>query len=153
MGFSEGTDTILNWTEHNTVLNLGPWSRFVKCMEYCFIHVRWVNGDGPAIKRRTRDRKVVGSSPGRTGGRIFFSRFNILCWFLFRYPFHPRVTKEARERSRSFWYKCNGQGTAKNTCSLRMWLGIKWHCKLMHGCRVCTERAPKRQQLHVAPAM
>ena len=31
------------------------------------------------LERRTHDRKVPGSSPGRSGGRIFFSRVNFLC--------------------------------------------------------------------------
>ena len=31
------------------------------------------------LERRTRDRKVAGSSPGRSGVRIFFSRVNFLC--------------------------------------------------------------------------
>ena len=31
----------------------------------------------------TRDRKVVSLNPGRSGGRIFFSRVNFLCWLLF----------------------------------------------------------------------
>ena len=30
-------------------------------------------GCGSVVKRRTRDRKVAGSIPGRSGGRIFFS--------------------------------------------------------------------------------
>ena len=34
-------------------------------------------------ERRTRNQKVASSSPGRSGGRIFFSRVNILCWLLF----------------------------------------------------------------------
>ena len=47
------------------------------------------------VERRTRelrtgDRKVSGSSPG---GIIFFTRVNFLCWLLFRYLFHPRVTE------------------------------------------------------------
>ena len=33
--------------------------------------------------RRTRDRKVASSNPGRSGERIFFSRVNFVCWFLF----------------------------------------------------------------------
>ena len=40
-------------------------------------------------ERRTRDRKVPGSSPGRSGGRILFSSVNFVCCLLFRYPFHP----------------------------------------------------------------
>ena len=35
----------------------------------------WLNG----MECWTRDRKIVGSSPGRSGGRIFFSRVNFLC--------------------------------------------------------------------------
>ena len=31
------------------------------------------------LERRTRDRKVVGSNPCRSGGRMLFSRVNFLC--------------------------------------------------------------------------
>ena len=34
---------------------------------------------GGNIERRFRDRKVAGSSPRRSGGRIFFSRVNFVC--------------------------------------------------------------------------
>ena len=44
------------------------------------------------LERRTRDRKVAGSSPGRSGGTIFFSRVDFLGWLLFRYPLHPCTT-------------------------------------------------------------
>ena len=44
------------------------------------------------LQRRTRDRKVAGSSPGRNGRSSFFSRVNFLRGLLFRYPFHPCVT-------------------------------------------------------------
>ena len=33
-----------------------------------------------------------------------------------------------------------------------MWLWMKRHCNLVNGWMVHTERAPKRQQFHVAPA-
>ena len=46
-------------------------------------------------ERQTCDWKVTGSNPCRSGGIIFFSRVNLLCWLLFRYPFHPRVTAVA----------------------------------------------------------
>ena len=35
------------------------------------------------LERRTRDRKVASSNPGRSSGRIFFSRVNFLRWLLF----------------------------------------------------------------------
>ena len=38
------------------------------------------------LECRTRDWKVAGSNTCRSGGRIFFSRVNFLCWLLFRYP-------------------------------------------------------------------
>ena len=37
-------------------------------------------------------RRKEGGGRIQTGGGIFFSRVNFLCWLLFRYPFHPRVT-------------------------------------------------------------
>ena len=52
--------------------------------------------------RWTRDRKVAGSNPSWSGGRIFFSRVNFLCWLLFWYPFYPRVTAVACKRPWSF---------------------------------------------------
>ena len=35
------------------------------------------------VQRQTRSRRIASSSPGRSGGRIFFSRVNFVCWFLF----------------------------------------------------------------------
>ena len=52
------------------------------------------------LERRTRDWKVAGSNPCRSGGRISFSRVDYLYWLLFRYPFHPRVTAVARKPPR-----------------------------------------------------
>ena len=85
------------------------------------------------LERRTRDRKVAGSNPCRSGGRIFFSRVNFLCWLLFRYPFHLRVTAVARKRPRSFRQKCRWQVTAKHAYTLRMWLCMKWHGAWLYG--------------------
>ena len=72
------------------------------------------------LERRTRDWKVAGSNPCWNGGRIFFSRVDFLCWLLFRYPFHPRVTAVARKKSRSFCQKCRWQVTAKHAYTLRI---------------------------------
>ena len=35
--------------------------------------------DGLSVERLTGDREVASSSPGRSGGGIFFSRVNFLC--------------------------------------------------------------------------
>ena len=92
------------------------------------------------LERRTRNWKVAGSNPCRSGGRIFFSRVNLLCWLLFRYPFHPHVT--TRKRSQSFCQKCRWQVTAAHAYTLRMWLCMKWHGAWLYGVhRTCAEMA------------
>ena len=70
---------------------------------------------------------------GFSGGRIFFSRVNFLCWLLFRYPFHPRVTAVARKRPRLSCQKRRWQVTAKHAYTLRMWLCMKWHGAWLYG--------------------
>ncbi len=74
------------------------------------------------LERRTRGRKVAGSNPCRSSGRIFFSRVNFLCGLLFWYPFHPRVTAVVRRRPRSFCQKCRWQVTAKHAYTLSPFL-------------------------------
>ena len=94
------------------------------------------------LERRTRDRKVAGWNPSRSGGRIFFSRIHFLCWLLFRYTFHPRVTAVARKGSRSFCQKCRWQVPANYACTLRMWLCMKWHGAWLYGVQItCAEMA------------
>ena len=85
------------------------------------------------LERRTRDQKVTGSNPCWSGGRIFFFRVIFLCWLLFRYPFHPRVTTVARKRPRSFCQKRRWQVTAKHAYTLCMWLCMKWHGAWLYG--------------------
>ena len=67
------------------------------------------------LERRTLGRKVASSNPGRSGGRMFFSRLQSqLCVLtLIRCPFQPRVTAVARKRPRSFCQKCRFQVTPK----------------------------------------
>ena len=48
-------------------------------MTTVFIMMIWGAGIAQWLERRTRDRKVVGSNPCWSGGRIFFSRVNFLC--------------------------------------------------------------------------
>ena len=85
------------------------------------------------LEHRIRDRKVAGSNPCWDGGRIFFSWINFLCWLLFRYPFHPRVTAVARKTPRSFCQKRRWLVTAKHAYTLRMWLCMKWHGAWLYG--------------------
>ena len=54
----------------------------------------------------TRDQKVAGLNPCRSSGIILFSVVSFLCWFLFRYLFHPCITTIAHKRPRSFCQKC-----------------------------------------------
>ena len=100
------------------------------------------------LERRARDRKVAGSNPC---WRIFFSRvINFLCWLLFRYPFHPRVTAVARERPRSLCQKCRWQvATKARMHHTYVALHEVTRCMVVW----CTQNAPRRQQFHVAPAM
>ena len=58
---------------------------------------------------------------------------DFLCWLLFRYPFHSRVTAVARKRTRSFCQKCGWQVTAKHAYTLRMWLCMNWHGAWLYG--------------------
>ena len=46
----------------------------------------------PPAKQPSRHAPLERLNPGRSSGKIFFSRVNFLCWLLFRYPFHPHVT-------------------------------------------------------------
>ena len=49
------------------------------------------------------------------------------------FDFHSTpVTALACKRPRSFCQKCRWQVTAKHTCTLQMWLRMKWHCKLVN---------------------
>ena len=70
------------------------------------------------LKCWTPDWKVPGSSPCRSGGRIFFSRVNFLCWLLFWYPFYPCVTTVAHKKSWSFCQKWKWEVIAKHACTL-----------------------------------
>ena len=43
----------------------------------------YLSRDSLLVKRMTRDRKVTSSNPGRSGGRIFFSKVDFVCCLLF----------------------------------------------------------------------
>ena len=106
------------------------------------LRLTWGGGDSSVVRALDSWLKVAGSNPCWNSGRIFFSRVDFLCWLLFRYPFHPRVTTVARKRSRSFCQKCRWQVTAKHAHTLRMWLCMKWHGAWLYGVhRTCAETA------------
>ena len=90
------------------------------------------------LECRTCEWKVTGSNPCGSGGRIVFSRVNILCWLLFWYPFHPCVTAVARtdpsHSTKSAGGKLQLNMHAPYVCS------IVWN-DMVHGCMVYTEHA------------
>ena len=110
----------------------------LKCRVYIYIYGFFFTWGGAGIaqwlEHRTRDWKVAGLHPCWNGGRIFFSRVDFLCWLLFRYPFHPRVTTVARKKSRSFCQKCRWQVTAKHAYTLRMWILLNRASALVTTC-------------------
>ena len=52
-------------------------------IEPSIVYLIVVPGIACCLDRRTRDRKVANSNPGRSGGRIFFSRVNFVCYSYF----------------------------------------------------------------------
>ena len=86
-------------------------------------HVHWGEGIAQWLERRTRDRKVAGSSPGRSGGRT--SPGSALCAdSYFGIHSNPRVTAVARKGDRSFCQRCWWQAIVKRTWTLRMLVSI-----------------------------
>ena len=98
-----------------------------------YVFIQRVAGTAQWLECWTHDRKVMSLNPRRSGGRIFFSSVNFLCWLLFRFLFHPCVTAVACKRSRSLCQKCRWQVTAKHASSLHMWLCMKWHGVWLYG--------------------
>ena len=94
----------------------------------------WLKGRGFESLLERRE-----NFPCWNGGRIFFSRVDFLCWLLFRYPFHPRVTTVACKKSLSFCQKCRWQVTAKHAYTLRIepCFGIGHNLSLM--CQMTSE--------------
>ena len=129
------------------MLSVALWSFVISVLESIVCLVMLLQffdmaGIAQWLERRTSDWKVSGSNPCWSGGRIFFSRVDFLCWLLFRYPFHPRVTAVARKRFQSFCQKCRWQVTAKHAYTLHMWLCMKWYGAWLYGVhKTCAETA------------
>ena len=97
------------------------------------------------LESRTRDQKVMGSNPRRSGGRIFFSGVNFLCWLLFRYPFHPRVTAVARK---SYIEPCFGIGHSLSLICQLTSEDIKHHFIIIS--RTTCERSESARERKIA---
>ena len=110
----------------------------------------WGSGDSAVVRAPDSWLKGRGFESLQVRWKKFFSRVDFLCWLLFPYPFHPRVTAVARKRSLSFCQSAGGR-LQLNTHSPYV-CGFAWS-DMVHGCMVYTELAPRRQQFHVAPAM
>ena len=47
------------------------------------IYYTWGSWNSMLVERQIRDWMVASLNPSRSGGRIFFSRVNFVCWLLF----------------------------------------------------------------------
>ena len=62
------------------------WTYSKRSWLMAFIYFVWFGAgkrDSLLVEHRTRDRTVACSNPGRSGGRILFSRVKLVCWLLF----------------------------------------------------------------------
>ena len=91
------------------------------------------SGDSSVVRAPNSWLKGRGFESLQEQREIFWSKVSFLCWLLFRYPFHPRVTAAACKRSRSFCQKYRWKVTAKHACTLGMWLCIKLHGAWLYG--------------------
>ena len=102
-------DPLHAYTHKGTLVYSLIWRMFVVCTEF-------------------HSKEILGWVQSLTCNSISFFLFS-----LFQYLFHPRVTAVARKRPRSFCQKCRQQVTAKHTCTLCMWLCMKWHGTWLYG--------------------
>ena len=89
---------------------------YIRIWKRAVLFLQFMNGeqDSSVVKCQISDQKVLGLSPGRSGGRIFYFMVNFLRSLLFWGLFHPCVTVVAGKRFGSFCQKCRGQVTAKH---------------------------------------
>ena len=82
-------------------------------LSVCFLGSR----DSLLVECWTRDQKIVSLNPGRSSGRIFFSRVNFLCWLLVD-VFSILCYHMPHKRPLSFCQKCRWQVTPKHIYTL-----------------------------------
>ena len=68
------------WKEHSMSFNF-MWNIYV--LDQLVSGKSYKAGTACWLERRTRDRNVASSNPGRSGWRTFFSSVNFVCWLLF----------------------------------------------------------------------
>ena len=69
---------------------LRVFSHFIEISKYAPI-TSIGSWDSLLVKWWSHDRKLVSLNPGRSSGRIFFSRVNFVCWLLFVVCSFPRL--------------------------------------------------------------
>ena len=92
--------------------------------------------DSSVVRATDTWSKGRGFDPCTNGGTTCFLQCQLSVLTLISVSVPPRVTAVARNRSRSLCQKRSWQVTAKHTCTVRMCLRMKWHCKLVHCCMV-----------------
>ena len=103
---------------------------------------------------RTCNQKDLGLSPHRSSRRIFFYMVSFLCWLYFGI-FSTPTLPQLHVKYPGQYAKSAGGRFKLNSCTLprapRLWM--KWHFKLVHGCVVYTQCAPRQQQFYMPLAM
>ena len=82
------------------------------------------------LEHRTRDRKIASSNPGWSGGRIFSSRVNFVCWLLFGVRSTP-VLPQWHVKDPGHSAKSAGVRFYTLTCK-HLWpqkVGVGWQCR------------------------
>ena len=111
------------------------------------------SGDSSVVRgteHQTRDWKVAGLS-SQQENVLLQGQLCVLALISVSIP--PCVPAVAHKRSLSFCQKCRWQVAAKHMSTLCTGLWMKWHCKLVHGCMVYTEQAPRWKKFQTVSAM
>ena len=99
----------------------------------------------------------MGLSPSRSGGKIFFSMVNFLCWLLFQFLFQPPTPANPmllQKHLKNPGHSAKGAGG---------WLQLNTHAPYLGGFALSdqiwcmaewsTQNTPRQQQFQVAPGM
>ena len=94
--------------------------------------------------------------PAGAAGEFYFAGVSFLCClFIVGIRSTPMLAQQHVKDPGHSAKRAGGRLAAKHACTLHnivMWLRLKWHYKLVRGCMVYTECAPRREQFRVAPA-